>query len=164
MRRGGAFDGLTLLSAGVLLMSLVPGRTSAQVSAVESPTPAVGAGDGLTVGLAVALGIGLVLAIVAVAKLYDLKRGRDAEAVHIQSRLADVVLRDPLLSGTSLTPTARVPFWTGSPVVVVVSGEVSSPELRDVALRIVQADASRMRPDVQIEDRVMVLPTIRRAA
>jgi hypothetical protein len=53
----------------------------------------------------------------------------------------------------------------GSPATIEVSGQVPTPELRKAALRIVEAEASRVRPDVRIEDRLEIAPsTASRAA
>jgi hypothetical protein len=107
--------------------------------------------------------VGLLLLVVGIGKLLDLRRKRQAEAVHIQAQASDALLRDQSLFGLPVTPTARVPTWRGSPAVLEVTGEVPSPEMRDLVLRIVRDEACRIRPDVRIEDRLSVRPA-RRAA
>jgi hypothetical protein len=90
--------------------------------------------------------------------------GREAEAVQLQARISDALLRDSAFFGLPITPTARVPLLKGSPATVEVAGQVPSPAMRDGVFRVVRAEAARIRPDVVIEDRVAVVPTMARAA
>jgi hypothetical protein len=55
-----------------------------------------------------------------------------------------------------VTPTAHVPFLKGTPAVIEVSGEVPSSELKETVLRLVKNEASRIREDVRVEDRLAV--------
>lgn len=100
-----------------------------------------------------------ILAIVVLAKLIDRWRAREAEAVAIDSRLADALLRDPQVGNLALTPTIHIPLWRRSPVFIGVLGEAPTPELRDSALRLVRQEAGQLRPDVRVEDRIHVAPT-----
>ena len=102
----------------------------------------------LLFGLLVLVGIGV--------KLYDLKRKREAEAVHLQAQVSDALLRDPTMFGLAVTPTAHVPWWSGTPARIVVSGRVPTAEARERALRIVEPEARSLRSDVVIEDRLEV--------
>ena len=102
----------------------------------------------LLFGLLVLVGIGV--------KLYDLKRKREAEAVHLQAQVSDALLRDPTMFGLAVTPTAHVPWWSGTPARIVVSGRVPTAEARECALRIVEQEARSLRSDVAIEDRLEV--------
>jgi hypothetical protein len=103
-------------------------------------------------GFLVVLGL---LVIVGVAvKLYDRKRKRDAEAVHLQAQISDALMREPALAGLVLTPTASVPSWGKGPAVIEITGEVPEAQSHDLALRIAREEASRIRPDVRLEDRI----------
>jgi hypothetical protein len=102
----------------------------------------------LLLGLLVLVGIGV--------KLYDLKRKREAEGVHLQAQISDALLRDPSVFGLAVTPTAHVPWWSGTPVTVDVVGRVPTPESREKVLRLVEAEARQIRADVLIEDRLAV--------
>jgi hypothetical protein len=102
----------------------------------------------LLFGLLVLVGIGV--------KLYDLKRKREAEAVHLQAQVSDALLRDPTMFGLAVTPTAHVPWWSGTPARIVVSGRVPTAEARERALGIVEPEARSLRSDVVIEDRLEV--------
>jgi hypothetical protein len=97
------------------------------------------------------------LVIVGLAvKMYDRKRKRDAEAVHLQAQVSDALMRDPRLAGLVLTPTARVPAWGRGAAVVDISGEVTDQATRDAVLRVARDEAARLRPDVQVEDHLTV--------
>ena len=114
---------------------------------------ASGASSTLTVflllfALLVIVGIGV--------KLYDLKRKREAEAVHLQAQVSDALMRDARLGGLVLTPTAHVATWGSGPATIEISGEVPDSSMRDLVLRIARGEAARLRSDVQIIDRLTV--------
>src|SRR3989454_3573022 len=99
------------------------------------------------------------MVIGVVVKLFDLKQKRESEAVQLQAQLSDALLREPSLAGLPLTPTVHVPMWRGTPATIELMGRVPTPELKDTVLRIVRDEAARIRSDVQIEDRLSVVPT-----
>ncbi len=89
-------------------------------------------------------------------KLFDLKRKREEEAVAAQARIADALLMDSTLAGWPLTPTAHLPLWKGSPLILEIKGAVPSPELREAAVDVAKRELVRSRPDFLIEDRISV--------
>ena len=97
--------------------------------------------------------IGLLVLVGIAVKLYDRKRKRDAEAVHLQAQVSDALMRDAGLAGLLLTPTARL---RGGEAIVEICGEVPTETAREAALRIARDEAARIRPDVRIEDKVSV--------
>jgi hypothetical protein len=105
----------------------------------------------LLLGLLVLVGVGV--------KLYDLKRKREAEGVHVQAQVSDALLRDPSLFGLAVTPTAHVPWWSGTPVRLEVVGRVPTPEVRDRVVRMVEQEARQLRADVEFVDRLQIDPT-----
>lgn len=145
---------------------LAPAVAWAQAAPVTPPptasTTAAGTAGaitmlGLILGLLVIVGLGV--------KLYDLKRKREADAVHLQAQVSDALLREQALFGMPITPTAHVPFFSGSPAVIEVTGHVPSSEAREAAMRLIRAEAARIRPDFTIEDRLAVdASSARRAA
>jgi hypothetical protein len=48
-------------------------------------------------------------------------------------------------------------MWSGTPAVIDVTGEVPSQEVREASLRIIRAEASRVRSDFTIVDRMSVV-------
>jgi hypothetical protein len=104
----------------------------------------------LLVGLLVLVGVGV--------KLYDLKRKREAEGVHLQAQVSDALLRDPGLFGLAVTPTAHVPWWSGTPAHLEVVGRVPTAETRDRVVRLVEEEARQLRSDVEIVDRLQIDP------
>ena len=105
----------------------------------------------LLVGLLVIVGVGV--------KLYDLKRKRDAEGVHLQAQVSDALMRDPSLFGLAVTPTAHVPWWSGTPVRLEVVGRVPTSEVRERALRLVEQEARQVRSDVEVVDLLRIEAT-----
>jgi hypothetical protein len=130
----------------------VPGNATSEATQSGAVTTAVVVGSLLAV--LVVLG--------ALIKMLDLKRKRDGEAVVVQARISDAVLRDPRLFSLPITPTAHVPLWSGTPVTVEVAGQVPSEDLRDATLHLVEREASQLGSDVRVESRIAVVPTMAR--
>lgn len=141
---------------GVVVTAMATGTAWAQVAPTPGPAPAAGGGG--TLWAAVVIIIGLLIVIGVAVKLFDLRRKREAEAVQLQAQVSDALLREPSLAGIPLTPTAHVPFWSGTPATVEVAGRVPSPGIRELVLRIVRDEAARIRGDVRIEDHLAVAP------
>jgi hypothetical protein len=47
-----------------------------------------------------------------------------------------------------------VPTWGSGPATIAITGEVPDPTVRDVVLRVAREEAARLRPDVQVVDRL----------
>jgi len=105
----------------------------------------------LTLGL-------LAVVIIAVARFVAARQKRTTEVLILQSHLCDAVARDAVLRGLRINPRARVSGWRKSQVTVEVAGEVPTPELREKVMRIVQAEAWRLRPDVNTVDHLFIVP------
>ncbi|MGH7263604.1 MAG: hypothetical protein ACREMB_01965 [Candidatus Rokuibacteriota bacterium] len=144
------------------MVALAVGVAWAQAPNAPAPvTPPTGAPDASSDGfsgmwLTALVLVGLLALVVGIGKLIDLRRKRQADAVHVQAQVTDALLREQALFGLPITPTAHPPAWGGSPTVLEISGEVPSPEVRETVLRIARAEAARVRPDVRIEDRMVV--------
>jgi hypothetical protein len=129
----------------------------AQTSAPPA-TPAVpGSGSAASGGSMAAAGflvvLGLLVLVGVAVKLYDRKRKRDAETVHLQAQVSDALMRDAGLAGLLLTPTAEL---RGGEAVVDVAGDVPDDAARETALRIAREEATRVRPDVRVVDKIRV--------
>jgi len=134
-------------------------------SNTPAPSPATTPGGGGGTAIAAVIVVAGLLVVIGLAvKLFDLKRKRESEAVQLQAQLSDALLREPSLAGLPLTPTVHVPMWTGTPATIDVTGQVPRPELKDLALRLVSDEASRIRSDIKIVDRLSIVPTAARAA
>lgn len=133
-----------------------PGPSVTPPAAPTSPPSTGGSGAGPILVILVLA----VLGIVAIGKMVDLKRKREAEALHLQAQISDALLRERTLFDLPVTPTAHVPFWSGSPATIEVSGRVPTPEMRQAVLRIVGQEASRIRSDFRIDDRLAVVPSV----
>lgn len=102
----------------------------------------------------------LVVLLGVAVKLYDLKRRREEEAVAAQSRVSDALLMDAALAGLPLTPTAHLPLWKGSPLILEIKGAVPNPELREAAVGVAKREIARSRPDFRVDDRISVDPGV----
>ena len=100
--------------------------------------------------------LALVVVVGVSVKLSDLKRKREEEAVAAQAGIADALLMDSTLAALPLTPTAHLPLWKGSPLILEIKGAVPSPELREAAVEVATREIARSRPDFLIEDHILV--------
>lgn len=147
---------------GLLAFLVTPVSGWAQHPGIEAPAtlpdPASQAG-----------GIGVVAVVVAIllaggiaGKLYDLKRKREEDAALLQSRISDAVLLDSSLAAFPIIVSARRPLWRRPAAVVEIAGTVPTPELRDTAIRLIERELARIRPDARTEDRVVIDPHVAR--
>src|SRR5499433_2173440 len=126
-----------------------------------APSDATQSGTVTTVAVIATL-LGVLVVLGALIKMLDLKRKRETEAVVVQARISDAVLRDPRLFSLPITPTAHVPLWKGTPVTVEVAGQVPSDDLRDAAFGLIEREAAPMGPEVRVESRIGVVPIMAR--
>jgi Zn-dependent protease with chaperone function len=145
-----------IVSAGFF----VPG-----VMAIPAAAQSEAARGGMDVILAAAILVAVIGVTLAVTvKLLDLRRKRESQAVQLQAQISDALLQDAALVGLAVTPTVEVPLWRGSPVRVDVAGQVPTPEARLAVLRTARAEAARLRPNVDVRDRLVIGPGAARAA
>ena len=130
-------------------------RAWAQASPSPMPTPGENIGRTATI---VVVAIAFLVIIGVAVKLYDLKRKREGEGLQLQAHLSDALMREPGFSGLALAATVQVATFRKSPPIVAISGHVPTPEARDRALAFLRAEATRNRPDVQVEDRIAIVP------
>lgn len=151
----------TTVLGSMIIVPALAGRAGAQAPTpppgISPSAPAAPAGDAASTAAVLGIVVGLVVLIGVAVKLFDLKRKREAEAVHLQAQISDALLREPSLFGAPITPTAHVPFWTGSPATVEMTGQVPTPQLREAALAIARSEAARVRSDVEIRDGISVV-------
>jgi len=138
-----------------------PGAPGSPVPPAGAPLEPAGGGAGLALVLLV---VGFVVVLAVAGKLVDLRQRREGDTVYLEAQISDALLRDPKLFGLPVTSTVWLPTWKGSPATITVSGQVPTPELRQVVLRTVEEEASRIRSDFRIEDRLVVLSRGVRAA
>jgi hypothetical protein len=155
---------MRIASALATPFALLIGSTSscwAQASGTTGSTPAPSGSTAGTI-LGVAVFVAIVIAIIVGARYVSARRNRMEEAVILQSQLSDLVAREPQLQGLVITPRARVSGWRKSQVTVEVAGEVPTPDLRETVMRIVGAEAWRLRPNVITLDHLFIVPPVRR--
>lgn len=100
-----------------------------------------------------------------VLRLHGLKRKHEDEAIALQSRFSDALVAEPSFARLPIMPTVRVPIGGYPQAVIMLTGMVPSPELREGVLRFVKLEAAFLTDTYRIEDRLVVTPQkFRRAA
>jgi hypothetical protein len=151
------------LASSALALAGWPGNVWAQgVVGPQASNASGGAtqSGAVTTAVVVASLLAVLVVLGVLIKMLDLKRKRESEAVVVQARISDAVLRDPRLFSLPITPTAHVPLWKGTPVTVDVAGQVPSEDLREAAIGLIEREASQLGPEVRIESRIGVVPTM----
>jgi hypothetical protein len=146
-----------ILWLGTLLLLAGPALAGAQATPPAVPPPGAGApagdgGSGGTTAIIVLVVAGVAL-IAGIAKAVDLRRKREEQTLELQSQIAEALLREPGI-GVAVTPTVHIPSWKGSPARITLSGHVPGARVRQVAMRIAAQEASRVRPDFELDDRM----------
>jgi hypothetical protein len=152
---------------GLLAALSITGLAWAQQMAPPSAPPSSVSPDATGGSAMLAAGIILLVVLASlgiIVKLLDLKRRRESEAVQLQAQISDALLREEALFGLSVTPTAHVPLWSGTPAIIELRGQLPTPEIKDAVLRLVRREAARLRPDFRVQDEVAVVPSMTRAA
>jgi hypothetical protein len=164
MRTSQAYSVLVLVTASLLVPFVAWGQAVTPPAAppAGAPAPATPAGAG-SVAAVVLLVVGLLVIVGIGVKIFDLKRKRETEAVHLQAQVSDALLRDQSLFGLPVTPTAHIPLWSGSPATLEITGEVPSRDLAERVMRISEQEASRVRSDVIVENRLTMAEVARAA-
>jgi len=99
----------------------------------------------------------LVVLVVGIGiALFDLSGYREERGEWLQMKILDRFARDPRLRTLGLLPVVDVPSSKRSPLRVEIHGRVPSDEVRDVALGAVGDVASRLSPNIEIDDRLEV--------
>ena len=146
--------------AALLPVLAFPAHASAQTAGGDASTVTPSAADWGGAAALVAAVVVMLLVIVVGVKLYDAKRKREGEALTVQARISDALLRDFVT--LPITAVASGTAWRRSPLVLTIRGSVPTPELRDAVMRLVGQELSRHHPAVRAEDRLVVDPLVGR--
>ena len=146
--------------AALLPVLAFPARASAQTAGGEASTVTLSAAAWDGAAALVAVVIVMLLVIVVGVKLYDAKRKREGDALTVQARISDALLRDFVT--LPITAVASGSAWRRSPLVLTIRGSVPTPELREAVMRLVGQELSRHQPGVRAEDRLVVDPLVGR--
>ena len=156
MRTKGTLRSLVAVPS-LLLLSVAHAWAQASQTSSSSGSPSGSGGGGSAVAMVLVFVAALALVGIGV-KLYDLRRTRESEAVQLQAQISDALMREQMLFSVPIIATARASLWRRSPATIEVAGQVPTQQAHETALRIVRAEAARIRPDFQIEDRIAVVP------
>ncbi|HET8575997.1 MAG TPA: hypothetical protein VFO18_02770 [Methylomirabilota bacterium] len=99
------------------------------------------------------VGLGAIVA----AKAVELKRKRAGQTLALEGRLWDLLVADPTVSGLPVRPSVRLPFWRGTPVLVVLKGQVPTPHLRDAVREVVRREMAIVPGGYYLDDRLVVV-------
>jgi hypothetical protein len=110
----------------------------------------------MLLGVAVVVVIGLLIAW-GVTLLERRNRG-EWRAERIQQAVGDALAREPSLANTSILSVASFPA-DGRPT-LELTGYVPSADARRHAVRVAERELRRVRPGVQVVDRLDVLPSL----
>ena len=127
-------------------------------------SPSAAPGDAVSTIVTLSFLALIVVAIVVGSRYVVVRRKRFEDAMILQSHLTDALAREARLSGLHITPTAHISGWRQAHVTVAVAGEVPTSELRETVMQIARAEALRLRPDAVPEDRLFIVPSVRRAS
>ncbi len=130
-------------------------------SVAPAPGAAAASGNG-GIMMALALMAGLLILVGIGVKIWDARRRREAEAVHLQSQISDALLREQDFFGLAITPTVHGGMRRGSAMTVDVTGQAPTESVRDSALRIVRSEIARTGANAEIVDRIDVRPMAER--
>jgi hypothetical protein len=146
--------------AALLPVLAFPAHASAQTAGGDASTVTPSGADW---GGAAALGAAVVvmlLVIVVGVKLYDAKRRREGEALTVQARISDALLREFVT--LPITAVASGSAWRRTPLVLTIRGRVPTPEQREAVMRLVGQELSHYHPGVRAEDRLVVDPLLQK--
>jgi hypothetical protein len=114
--------------------------------------------------LTVAVLVVIMIAVIVGARHFSARRKQMEAAAVLQSQLSDIVARESQLHGLIITPRVRVSGWRATHVTLEVAGEVPTPELRETVMRVVGAEAWRLKPGVITLDHLFIVPPMTASA
>ncbi len=98
--------------------------------------------------------------LLAIAKLQDLRKAREEQTVELEARISDALLASEAFVGSTVVPSVHVPFWGRTPATIKLFGKVRSSRMEQSALHLAEQAASRIRSDVVVEDRMVIVPSL----
>jgi hypothetical protein len=108
------------------------------------------------------IAVGVVLVIGALVAwgvtLLERRNRKELRAEQIQQTVGEALARDPLLDDASILPVAGFP--AGGRPTLELTGYVPSAQARARAVRIAEDELRRLRPGMQVIDRLDILPSL----
>jgi len=108
------------------------------------------------------IAVGVVLVVGALVTwgviLLERRNRREQRSERIQQAIGEAMAAEPLLADASILPVAGFP--AGTAPTLELTGYVPSAEARARAIRIAEAELRRLRPGMQVIDRLDVLPSL----
>ena len=110
----------------------------------------------ILIGVAVVLVIGALVAWSVT--LLERRNRREQRAERIQQAVGEALAREPSLVDASILPVADFPAATKP--TLELTGYVPSAEARAQAVRVAEGELRRLRPGMQVIDRLDVMPSL----
>jgi hypothetical protein len=108
------------------------------------------------------IAVGVVLVVGALVTwgviVLERRNRREQRSERIQQAIGEAIAAEPLLADASILPVAGFP--AGTAPVLELTGYVPSAEARARAVRIAEGELRRLRPGMQVIDRLDVLPSL----
>ena len=108
------------------------------------------------------IAVGVVLVVGALVTwgviVLERRNRREQRSERIQQAIGEAMAAEPLLADASILPVAGFP--AGTAPTLELTGYVPSAEARARAIRIAEAELRRLRPGMQVIDRLDVLPSL----
>jgi heme/copper-type cytochrome/quinol oxidase subunit 2 len=108
------------------------------------------------------IAVGVVLVVGALVAwgviVLERRNRREQRSERIQQAIGEAMAAEPLLADASILPVAGFP--AGTPPTLELTGYVPSAEARARAVRIAEGELRRLRPGMQVIDRLDVLPSL----
>ena len=121
------------------------------IPAASAQSPGGVVALGLVAGLVVLMGV---LVVGVALALFDVGPRREEEARRLETVISSALRRD--VGHLPVTLAARVPTSGGSPVVLEVTGAVSTSAQRDAVIDVVERELGRRRSFYRVDDRLEV--------
>jgi hypothetical protein len=112
------------------------------------PVVLIGVAVVVVVGLLVAWGVGAL----------ERRNRQESRAESIQTAVTHALVAEPVLGGASILPVARIPV--DGPPTLELTGTVPSQDARGRAVGIAERELARVRPGMQVIDRLEVVPSL----
>lgn len=108
------------------------------------------------------IAVGVVLVVGALVTwgviVLERRNRQEQRSERIQQAIGEAIAAEPLLADASILPVAGFP--AGTAPVLELTGYVPSAEARARAVRIAEGELRRLRPGMQVIDRLDVLPSL----
>lgn len=139
---------------GSVLVACLAGMVVPALASPDTGSDTLGSGSATTLVMLPLLV--LVFLVVIAARLLDLRHRRDEEAAVLEWRIADALSQGSLLGLLAVTVTAHAPLSCSEPIDITLTGEASTPAIRDASRHLAERELARSGAHYRLTDLVAV--------